>query len=137
MKTSRSCFLTLLFMTGKHMIFSFKNYAQCLKITQNVAFEFFNFAISHHCTIKLDPSGNTVWSQASVFQKLAKNGPLLAFLIHPAHSKHSSFRSQCWMLLLGRFSNNVSTKGSKVCNFGNSRNEWHNNNVFNTFQKRH
>ena len=30
-------------------------YAQCLKITKNVAFEFFNF-----CPIKNDLSGNTV-----------------------------------------------------------------------------
>ena len=37
---------------------------QCLKITQNVAFEFFNFGIFL--------SGNTVWPKTSVFQKLAK-----------------------------------------------------------------
>ena len=41
--------------------------AHCLKITQNVAFEFLNF-----CPIKTDLSGNTVWPQTSVFQKLAK-----------------------------------------------------------------
>ena len=35
--------------------------AQCLKIIQNVAFEFFNFGIStNFCPIKIDLSGNTV-----------------------------------------------------------------------------
>ena len=47
--------------------------AQCLKIIQNVAFEFFNFGIStNFWPIKTDLSGNTVWPQASGFQKLAK-----------------------------------------------------------------
>ena len=43
-------------------------YSQCLKITQNVAFEFFNQFYS----IKIDLSGNTFWPQASVFPKLTK-----------------------------------------------------------------
>ena len=35
--------------------------AQCLKITQNVAFEFLNFGIFHNfCPIKTDLSGNSV-----------------------------------------------------------------------------
>ena len=47
----------------------FENY----KITQNVAFRFFNFGIfNNFWPIKIDMSGNTVRPQASVFQKLAK-----------------------------------------------------------------
>ena len=35
--------------------------SQCLKITQNVAFEFFNLGIFHlFCPTKIDQSGNTV-----------------------------------------------------------------------------
>ena len=47
--------------------------AQCLKITKNVAFEFFILAFSTNFRPnKSDLSGNTVWPQASGFQKLAK-----------------------------------------------------------------
>ena len=37
-------------------------FTHCLKITQNVAFEFFNFDIffTNFCPIKIDLSGNTV-----------------------------------------------------------------------------
>ena len=41
--------------------------AHCLKITQNVAFEFLNFGIFHQFL-----SGNTVWPQVSGFQNLAQ-----------------------------------------------------------------
>ena len=52
---------------------SFSTSAHCLKITQNVAFEFLILAFStNFCPIKTDLSGNTVWPQASGFQKLAK-----------------------------------------------------------------
>ena len=38
---------------------------QCLKITQNVSFEFFNIGIFHQfCTFESDLSGNTVWPPA-------------------------------------------------------------------------
>ena len=47
-----------------------KSTAHCLKITQNVAFEFLAFS-TDFCPIITDLSGNTVWQQASVFQKLA------------------------------------------------------------------
>ena len=43
--------------------------------TQNVAFEFLFFILAfstNFCPIKIDMSGNTVWPQASCFQKLAK-----------------------------------------------------------------
>ena len=51
----------------------FKVAAHCLKITQNVAFEFWILAFfTNICPIKIDLSGNTVWPQASGFQKLAK-----------------------------------------------------------------
>ena len=39
----------------------------CFEIAQNVSFEFFNFGIFHYFL-----SGNTIWPQASGFQKLAK-----------------------------------------------------------------
>ena len=75
---------------------------QCLKITQNVAFDFFNFGTStQFYPIQIDLSGTTFWPQVSVFQKLAKidpsgttfwpqvsvlktrqNWPFLAFLIN-------------------------------------------------------
>ena len=54
--------------------------SQRLKITQNVSFEFLMLAFStNFYPIKTDLSGNTVWPQASGFQKLAK---ILAFLIN-------------------------------------------------------
>ena len=60
----------------------FRCIAQCLKITQNVSFEFFNFSIfTNFCPIKVNMSGNTVWPQASGFQKLAK-WTILAFLVN-------------------------------------------------------
>ena len=47
--------------------------SHCLKITQNVAFDIFNFGIFHHfLSVKTDLSGNTVWPQASAFKKLDK-----------------------------------------------------------------
>ena len=50
-----------------------KSVPQCLKITQNVSFESFNFGnFQQFCYIRIDLSGNTVWPQASGFQKLAK-----------------------------------------------------------------
>ena len=46
--------------------------SHCLKITQNVAFEFLILAFSTNiCPIKSDLSGKTVWPQASGSQKLA------------------------------------------------------------------
>ena len=58
-------------------IFFIRSKSHCLKITQNVAFEFFNFGIFHQffCPIKIDLSANTVWPvwpQDSGFKKLAK-----------------------------------------------------------------
>ena len=48
-------------------------FAHCLKITQNVAYEFLILAFfTSFCPIKTGISGNTVWPQASGFQKLAK-----------------------------------------------------------------
>ena len=47
--------------------------SQCLKITQNVAFEFFYFGnFTNFYSIKIDLSGNTAKPQTSGFQKLAK-----------------------------------------------------------------
>ena len=55
--------------------------AHCLKITQNVAFIFLILAFStKFCPIITDMSGNTVWPQASGFQKLAKMDRFLASL---------------------------------------------------------
>ena len=48
--------------------------SQCLKITKNVAFQFLNFDIFNQFL-----SGNTIWPQASSFQKTRQNGPFLAF----------------------------------------------------------
>ena len=45
--------------------------SQCLKITQNVAFEFLVFS-TNFCPIEIDLSGNTVLPQTSVFLKVAK-----------------------------------------------------------------
>ena len=51
--------------------------------------------------IKTDLSGNSVWPQASNFQKLAKLDHFWHFLWTFVHSKskRSSLRSQCWMRL--------------------------------------
>ena len=53
-----------------------KNRNSCLKITQNVAFEFLAFS-TNFCPIKSDLSGNTGFKG---FQKLAKLDYFLAFL---------------------------------------------------------
>ena len=54
-----------------------------LKITQNVTFEFLILAFSNNfCLIKTDLSGNTVWPQASGFQKLAKIDHFWHFFIN-------------------------------------------------------
>ena len=50
-----------------------KSVPQCLKITQNVSFESFNFCnFQQFFYIRIDLSGNTVWLKASGIQKLAK-----------------------------------------------------------------
>ena len=78
--------------------------SHCLKITQNVVLEFLNFGI-----FQIDLSGNTVWPQASGFQKLAKIdhfGILKLTFVH-SKCKRSSLRSQCWTRLFLWFSNTV------------------------------
>ena len=45
--------------------------SHCLKIAQSVAFESLTFSINF-CPIKIDLSGNTVWPQASGFEKLTQ-----------------------------------------------------------------
>ena len=63
-----------LFLCGSLLSFSLfdfwsrSHYSHCLKITQNVVFEFLNFGIFHQFNL----SGYTVWPQASGYQKLAK-----------------------------------------------------------------
>ena len=59
--------------------------------------------------IKTDLSGNTVWPQASGFQKLAKMDHFWHFELTFVHSKckRSSLRSQCWMRLFLWISNTV------------------------------
>ena len=72
-----------------------------------------NFGIlvfsTNFCPNKTDLSGNTVWPQASGFQKLAKMDHFWHFKLTFVHSKckRSSLRSQCWMRLFQWFSNNV------------------------------
>ena len=45
-----------------------KSHSRCLKIIQNVSFEF----LISHCSIKIDLSGNTFWPKALCFQKFVK-----------------------------------------------------------------
>ena len=57
--------------------------AHCLKITQMSHFNFWILAFSTNCCpIKTDLFGNTVWPQASDFQKTRQNWPFLASLIN-------------------------------------------------------
>ena len=58
---------------------------------------------TNFCPIKTDLSGNTVWPQASGFQKLAKMDNFWHFWLTFVHS----LRSQCWMRLFLWFSNTV------------------------------
>ena len=53
---------------------------------------------ANFCPLKTDLSGNTVWPQASGFQKLAKIDHFWHFSLTFVHSKRkrSSLRSQCW-----------------------------------------
>ena len=44
--------------------------AHCLKITQNVAFEFWHFS-TNVCPMKTELTGKSIWPQDSGFQKLA------------------------------------------------------------------
>ena len=55
----------------------FENHPKCLILNSLILAFSTNF-----CPIKTDMSGNTVWPQASVFQKTRQNGQLLAFLIY-------------------------------------------------------
>ena len=68
-------------------------------------FKFLNFGIFR----QTDLSGNTVWPQATGFQKLAKMDNFWLFELTFVHSicKRSSLRSQCWMRLFLWFSNTV------------------------------
>ena len=70
------------------------------------------------CPIKTDQSGNTVWPQASGFQKLAKMDHLWHFWWSFVHSKckRSSLRSQSWMKLFLWFSNTVPSHLRKYAN---------------------
>ena len=46
---------------------------QCLKINQNVSFEFFNFSIfRQYCLHRIAMFGNIVWPHSSGFQKIVK-----------------------------------------------------------------
>ena len=62
---------------------------------------------NNFCPIKSDLSGNTVWQQASSFQKIAKIDYFCHFQLTNVHSecKRSSFSSQSWMRLFLWFSN--------------------------------
>ena len=75
-RSSTNLFMIInLSLSQNHLVifWTHTTYAHCLKITKNVAFKFLNFGIStNFCLIKTDLSGNTVWPQASGFQKLAK-----------------------------------------------------------------
>ena len=71
---------------------------------------FFILAFStNFCPIKTDLSGNTIWPQASGFQKLAKMDHFWQFELTFVHSKckRSSLRLQCWMILFLWLSNTV------------------------------
>ena len=76
-----------------------KNYSKCRILIFEILAFFTNF-----CPFKTDLSGNTVWPQASDFQKLAKIDLFWASYIK---CKGSSLRSQCWMKLFLWFSNTV------------------------------
>ena len=79
--------------------------AHCLRITHFLILAY----STNFCPIKSDLSGNTVWPQASDFQKLAKTEYFwhfqLTFVL--LKCKRSSLRSQCWMRLFLWFSNTV------------------------------
>ena len=79
-----------------------------------------NFSILAFSTnfwpIKIDLSGNTVWPQASGFQKLTKIDHVWPFWLTFVHSKckRSSLRSYYWMRLFLWFSNTVHTLKESV-----------------------
>ena len=97
---------------SKVIILSINHHYRIFFLETKLFFKFwwewiFNFDIVHQFlpSIESDLSGNTVWLQASSFQKLAK---LIIFgiFVH-SNRKHSSLRSHCWMRLLGQFSNTL------------------------------
>ena len=81
-----------------------------------------NFIILAFCTnfcpIKTDLSGNTVWPQASGFQKLAKMEHFWHFSLTFVHSKckQSSLCSHCYMRLFLSFSNIMDPKLKSILN---------------------
>ena len=79
----------------------FENYSKC-------RIWILAFSINF-CPIKTDLSGNTVWRQASGFQKLAKMDDFWHFqwTFVYAKCKRSSLGSQYWMRLFLWFSNTV------------------------------
>ena len=96
-------------MTGKMVdyITWWREPTTVFKITQNVPLEFLN--CGNFCPFKSDLSGNTVCLQASGCQNSQKMDLFGTFneLLSTFNCKRSSLRSQCWMLLFGRFSNTV------------------------------
>ena len=81
----------------------FENYSKCrIWIFDILAFS------TIFCPSKVDLSGNTVWPQASGFEKLAKMDSFWHFWLTFVHSKCKR-SSQCWMRLFLWFSNTVSS----------------------------
>ena len=72
---------------------------------------------TNFCPIKTDLSGNTVWQQASPFQKLAKMDNFCHFYLTFVHSKckRSSLRSQCWMKLSVIFKHRAFLDSGNFC----------------------
>ena len=78
-------------------------------VWKRIKMSHFDFRLWHFppvfCPFESGMSGNTVWLQASGFQKTHQNWPFLALITQKC--KLSSLRSQCWMRLFLWFSNIV------------------------------
>ena len=81
---------------------------QCLKITWNIAFEFWHFP-SIFCLLKMTCLVKLFDRKLKFFQQFAKMNHFWHFWLTFVHSKckRSSLRSQCWMRLFLWFSNTV------------------------------
>ena len=126
-----SCNLIFGFYTNYAYIYVFHQYKvslQCLKIIKNVSAKntasyictwfsntvtvFENYPkcriwilafSTNFCPIKTDLSGNTVWQQASRFQKLAKLSIIDIFNELLSTQNINVVRSQCWMIFFCEF----------------------------------
>ena len=101
---SKAFFFSTCFHPKANFWKNFQHNLQCLKITQNVTFEFFNFGIFHQFFVLLKLT--CLVTLFNLKLQVFKKSPKWTIFVH-SKSKGSSLCSQCWMRLFLWFSNTV------------------------------